>query len=70
MTSKISEDADLHHKAELELTCPWCHTHTITTTVNHGTLRLNCTECNMTAFVTRIPQNKKLIDYISRRLIS
>ncbi|UCG04501.1 MAG: hypothetical protein JSW11_11060 [Candidatus Heimdallarchaeota archaeon] len=70
MTLGISEDADLHHKAELELTCPWCHTHTIKTTVNHGTLRLKCTECNMNAFATRIPRNRKLADYISRRLIS
>lgn len=70
MTLDISEDVDLHHKAELELTCPWCHSHTVTTTVNHRTLRLKCTECNMDAFVTRIPQNKKLTDYIPRRLIS
>ena len=70
MTIKIDEDANLHHKTEFELICPWCHTHTITITVNHGTLRLKCTECNMDAFVTRIPSNKKLSDYISRRLIS
>ncbi|MHA2225937.1 MAG: hypothetical protein ACXAC8_12075 [Candidatus Hodarchaeales archaeon] len=70
MTSEIKEDFDLHRKAEMELTCPWCHTHTITTVVNHRTLRLRCIECNMDAYITRIPRNKKLSDYISRRLIS
>ncbi|MHA2248284.1 MAG: hypothetical protein ACXADY_25260 [Candidatus Hodarchaeales archaeon] len=70
MTLDIREDADLHHKAELELTCPWCHTHTIRTSVNHRTLRLRCNECSMDAFVTRIPRDRKLSDYISRRLIS
>ncbi|MFX0015332.1 MAG: hypothetical protein ACFFB2_09530 [Promethearchaeota archaeon] len=70
MTLDIREDVDQLHKAELELTCPWCHTHTIQTTVNHNTLRLRCRECNMNAFVTRIPSNKKINDYISRRSIS
>ncbi|UCE12974.1 MAG: hypothetical protein JSV04_12380 [Candidatus Heimdallarchaeota archaeon] len=70
ISSEIREDADLHRKAEMELTCPWCHTHTIYTSVNHKTLRLRCTECQMDAFVTRIPRNKRLTDYISRRLIS
>ncbi|MFW9905960.1 MAG: hypothetical protein ACFFFH_16680 [Candidatus Thorarchaeota archaeon] len=70
MTLDIKEDVDLQLKAELELVCPWCHTHTIRVTVNHGTLRLRCTQCNMDAFATRIPRNKKLDDYISRRLIS
>ena len=45
------EDVDLHHKEEMELTCPWCQTHTITASVNHRTLRLRCNECNMDAFV-------------------
>lgn len=70
MTLGINEDVDLHHKAELELTCPWCHSHTITTIVNHQTLQLRCSKCHMDAYVTRIPNNKKLSDYISRRLIS
>jgi len=70
VTLDIREDVDLHNKAELELVCPWCHTQTITATVNHRTLRLRCTQCYMDAFVTRIPRNKKLDDYISRRLIS
>ncbi len=70
MTIEIEENVDLQHRAELELLCPWCHTHTISTIVNHGTLRLKCNECGMDAFVTRIPRNKKLSDYISRRLIA
>ncbi|MFX1283821.1 MAG: hypothetical protein ACFFB5_09200 [Promethearchaeota archaeon] len=70
MTLEIKEDTNLHRKAEMELVCPWCHTHSITTIINHGTLRLRCTDCGMDAFITRIPRNKKLSDYISRRLIS
>ncbi len=70
MTIEIEENVDLHHRAELELVCPWCRSHTITTIVNHGTLRLKCNECSMDAFVTRIPRDKKLSDYISRRLIA
>lgn len=70
MTLDIKEDVNLHHKAKLELICPRCPTHTITTTVNHGTLRLRCSECNMDAFATRVTRNKKLGDYISRCLIS
>lgn len=70
LTIDIREDVDHQLKAELELVCPWCHTHTIRATVNHATLRLRCTQCSMDAFATRIPRNKKLDDYISRRLIS
>jgi hypothetical protein len=69
MTIEIEENVDLHHQAEMELVCPWCHTNTINTVVNHGALRLKCHECGMDAFVTRIPRDKKLADYISRRLI-
>lgn len=70
VTIEIEENVDLHHREELELVCPWCHTHSITAVVNHRTLRMKCTECGMDAFVTRIPRNKKLSDYISRRLIA
>ncbi len=70
MTTEIIENMDLHQEAERELVCPFCQTHTITTIVNHGTLRMKCTECNMDAFVTRIPRTKKLTEYISRRLIA
>jgi ribosomal protein L44E len=69
VTLDIKEDVDLHHKAELELVCPWCHTHSIKAIVNNGTLRLKCTQCNMDAFATKIPRDKKLEDYIPRRLI-
>ena len=69
MTIEIEENVDLHHQAEMELVCPWCHTNTINTIVNHGALRLKCQEWGMDAFVTRIPRDKKLADYISRRLI-
>jgi hypothetical protein len=69
MTIEIEENVDLHHQAEMELVCPWCRTNTINTIVNHGALRLKCNECGMDAFVTRIPRDKKLADYISRRLI-
>ena len=70
MTLDVQENVDLHHKEEMELTCPWCHTHTITASVNHRTLRLRCNECNMDAFVIQIPRNKKLSDYVPRRLIA
>ncbi|MHA1227978.1 MAG: hypothetical protein ACTSPV_14620 [Candidatus Hodarchaeales archaeon] len=70
MTIEIEENVDLHHRAEMELSCPFCHTHTISTVVNHGTLRMRCNECGMDAFVTRIPRDKKLSDFISRRLIA
>jgi hypothetical protein len=70
VTVEIEENVDLHHREEMELVCPWCHTHSITAVVNHRTLRMKCIECGMDAFVTRIPRNKKLADYISRRLIA
>ncbi|MHA2096299.1 MAG: hypothetical protein ACW98F_16890 [Candidatus Hodarchaeales archaeon] len=70
MTIEIEENVDLHHQAEMELVCPWCATHSLSTIVNHSTLRLKCNECGMDAFVTRIPRDKKLTDYISRRLIA
>jgi hypothetical protein len=70
MTIEIVENVDLHHQAEMELVCPWCATHTISTIVNHGTLRMKCSECGMDAFVTKIPRNIKLEDYVSRRLIA
>ncbi|NHJ01928.1 MAG: hypothetical protein EAX86_07265 [Candidatus Heimdallarchaeota archaeon] len=70
MTIEIEENVDLHHQAEMELVCPWCQTHSITTIVNHSTLRLKCGECGMDAFVTKIPRSKKLSDYLSRRLIA
>lgn len=68
MTIEIEENVDLHHQAERELVCPFCTTHTLSTIVNHNTLRLKCSECGMDAFVTRAP--RKLTDFISRRLIS
>ncbi|MFX0123969.1 MAG: hypothetical protein ACFFAE_10045 [Candidatus Hodarchaeota archaeon] len=69
MTIELEQDLDLQSRAEIELLCPWCHTHTISAIVNHNMLRLRCSECNMDAFVSRIPRNKKLADYIPRRLI-
>ena len=70
VTVEIEENVDLHHQAEMELVCPFCHTHSITAIVNHGTLRMKCGECSMDAFVTRMPRTKKLSEYISRRLIA
>ncbi len=70
MTIEIEENVDLHRQAELELVCPFCHTHSISAIVNHGTLRIKCGECSMDAFVTRMPRRKKLSDFISRRLIA
>ncbi|MFX0086163.1 MAG: hypothetical protein ACFFAU_10825 [Candidatus Hodarchaeota archaeon] len=70
MTIEIEENVDLHHREEMELVCPWCHIHSISVIVNHRTLRMKCNECGMDAFVTKIPRNKKLSDYISRRLIA
>jgi ribosomal protein L44E len=70
VTIEIEENVDLHHRADMELVCPFCHTHTISTIVNHGTLRIKCSECSMDAFVTRIPRTKKLSEYVSRRLIA
>jgi hypothetical protein len=63
---QIEED---FYRAEVELVCPWCHTHSINAIVNHNTLRLKCSECRMDAFVTRIPPDKKLSDYNTRRMI-
>jgi hypothetical protein len=70
VTVEIEENVDLHHQAEMELVCPFCHTHSITAIVNHGTLHMKCGECSMDSFVTRMPRTKKLSEYISRRLIA
>jgi hypothetical protein len=65
---ELEQDLELQSR-EIELLCPWCHTHTISAIVNHNMLRLKCSECQMDAFVSRIPRNRKLADYIPRRLI-
>jgi ribosomal protein L44E len=59
MTVEIRENMDLHREAEAELFCPFCGTHSIRTVVNHGTLKMNCTNCGMNSFVTRLPRGKK-----------
>lgn len=69
MTIELVEDSEVQSRAEIELVCPWCHIHSISAIVNHLMLRLRCSECGMDAFVSRIPRDKKLSDYISRRLI-
>lgn len=69
MTIELVEDSEVQSRAEIELVCPWCHIHSIFAIVNHLMLRLRCSECGMDAFVSRIPRDKKLSDYISRRLI-
>ncbi|MHA2226448.1 MAG: hypothetical protein ACXAC8_14660 [Candidatus Hodarchaeales archaeon] len=69
MTIELVEDLEVQSRAEIELVCPWCHVHSISAIVNHRMLRLRCSECGMDAFISRIPRNKKLSDYISRRLI-
>lgn len=70
MTIELVEDLEDQSRAKIELVCPWCHIHSISAIVNHLMLRLRCSECGMDAFVSRIPRNKKLSDYISRRLIA
>jgi ribosomal protein L44E len=70
MAIEMLEDSEIQSRAEIELVCPWCHIHSISAIVNHRMLRLRCSECGMDAFVSRIPRNKKLGDYIPRRLIA
>ncbi len=70
MAIELVEDSEVQSRAKIELVCPWCHIHSISAIVNHLMLRLRCSECGMDAFVSRIPRNRKLSDYISRRLIA
>ncbi|MFX0172675.1 MAG: hypothetical protein ACFE9L_12215 [Candidatus Hodarchaeota archaeon] len=70
MTLKLEGNLTHQSQAEIELVCPWCHLHSISAVVNHRMLRLRCSECGMDAFVSRIPRNRKLSDYISRRMIA
>ncbi|MHA1966268.1 MAG: hypothetical protein ACW964_00575 [Candidatus Hodarchaeales archaeon] len=70
MTIELVDDLEVQSRAEIELVCPWCHIHSISAIINHRMLRLRCSECGMDAFISRIPRNKKLNDYNSRRLIA
>ena len=70
MTITLNGETTYQSLTEEELVCPWCHIHSVSGLVNHGTLRLKCSECGMDAFITKIPRNRKLDDYIPRRLIT
>jgi hypothetical protein len=70
MTIDIEENMDLHREAEAQLFCPFCGEHSISTVVNHGTLKISCNNCRTNGFITRLPRGRKLTDFISRRLIA
>jgi len=45
-----------------QLACPWCKTDSITTQNRERVLRLKCKKCGMDAFVTKIPNRKRISD--------
>lgn len=45
-----------------QLACPWCKTDSITTQFRERVLRLKCSRCGMDAFVTKVPNQKRISD--------
>lgn len=53
-----------------QLACPWCKTESITTQNRERVLRLKCKKCGMVGFVTKIPNQKRILDSKRKNPIS